>query len=63
MFAVSFPSPHETAVWQSATVAKKNVFPLERTSSSPKVLDLDGCVSREKHCHDQGDSFVWTGPQ
>ena len=32
-------------------------------SSSPKVLDLDGCFSREKPYHDHGDSLVWTGPQ
>ena len=36
-------------------------------SSSPKVLDLGGCFSREKPYHDQGDSLVrtgsqWTGP-
>ena len=30
---------------------------------SPNVLDLDGCFSREKPYHDQGDSLVWMGPQ
>ena len=35
-----------------------------RMSSSPKVLDLDGCFSLEKGpYHDHGDSLVWTGPQ
>ena len=32
-------------------------------SSSPKVLDLDGHVSREKPYHHHGDCLVWTGPQ
>ena len=37
--------------------------PLENELLSPKVLDLDGCFSREKPYHDQGDSLMWTGPQ
>ena len=32
-------------------------------SSSPKVLDLDGCFSNEKPYHDHGDSLVRTGPE
>ena len=44
---------------------KKFVFNFRSLNEllSPKVFALDGCFSREKPYHDQGESLVWTGPQ
>ena len=58
-----FPSPHEAAVWPSATIAKNMCVFHSNKLISTNVLALDGCFSREKPYHDEGDSLMWTGPQ
>ena len=45
------------------TLPKTCVFSIRKKFLSPEVLALDGCFSREKPYHDQGDSLVWSGPQ
>ena len=42
-----FPSPHEAAASRQQLLPKTCVSSIRR-SSSPKVLDLDGCFSNEK---------------
>ena len=42
-----FPSPHEAAVFPSASVARNMCGGSIRMSSSAKVLDLDGWLSSE----------------
>ena len=53
------PSPHEAAVLPSDIVATNMCFLHSDEFLSPKVLDLDGCFSRETPT--MGDSLVWTG--
>ena len=51
-------------LFRSQLSLPKLVFPpFESNEHLPKVLDLDGCFSRESSYHDHGDSLVWTVPQ
>ena len=43
-----FSSPHEAAVWLSATVAKNMCVFQEKELLSPQVLDLDGASVMKK---------------
>ena len=55
--------PTKQLFWRQLSLPKTClVFHLNELFS-PKMLDLDGCLSSEKRYHDQGDSLVWTGPQ